>query len=253
MKASFLATFLLMSILMAYAVKKNSSTPALSGEYELTHYLAGSNWQTFSGTNSSINFDKKQKSMTLFVGCNRATGKFSQQKKQLHVGPLMSTKMFCEGIPEQEIFTIMESVTNFSVNANTITLYNGNKKIAALKKKEQRQEIKIADGVFQIESYRKNGAMVKMPAPTSTNITIEKERFYCNVGCNSMGADWFATDFNVRTLQIATTEMGCPGEIGKIEADIAALLSQLNRFTISASQLCFYNNDTLLMVMKRKS
>lgn len=191
--------------------------------------------------------------MTLYVGCNRATGKFIQQKKQLRIGPLMSTKMFCEGVPEQEIFTIMESVTNFNASGNTITLLNGNKKIATLKKKIQKQEILIADGVFQIESYRKNGAMANMQSPSSTNITIEKERFYCNVGCNSMGADWFATSFKVRTLQIAMTEMGCPGEIGKMEADIAALLSQLNRFTISESQLCFYNNNTLLMVMKRKS
>lgn len=252
MKASFLFSFFLMGILMAYAVKKNTSTPSLNGEYELTHFLSASGWQAFQGETSSVTFDKKQQLMSLYIGCNRAGGKFSQQKNQLHMGPLMSTKMFCEGVPEQEIFSLFESATRFTAKGTFITLYHGSKKIIALKKKDTQSKIKIADGVFQIESYLKNGAMVTMPTPASTNITIEKERFYANVGCNSMGADWFATGFNVRTLQIAMTEMGCLGEVGKIEIDIAALLARLNRFSVSESQMHFYENETLLMVMKRK-
>ena len=252
MKASFLFSFFVMGILMAYAVKKNTSTPSLNGEYELTHFLSASGWQAFQGEKSSITFDKKQQSMSLYVGCNRAGGKFTQQKNQLHMGPLMSTKMFCEGVPEQEIFSLFEAATRFTAKGNIITLYQGSKKIATLKKKVAAREIKIADGVFQIESYLKNGAMVKMPTPASTNITIEKERFYANVGCNSMGADWLAIGFKVRTLQIAMTEMACLGEVGNIEADIAALLSRLNRFSVSESQLSFFDNETLLMVMKRK-
>lgn len=70
---------------------------------------------------------------TGFGGCNRFNGSLTIfDGKKIKIEKLISTKMFCEGVPENEYMTVLRSATNFSVVDGKLQLKNDSNKVLAV-------------------------------------------------------------------------------------------------------------------------
>jgi heat shock protein HslJ len=62
--------------------------------------------------------------MSGFAGCNRVFGPISFSYNRIHIKPLASTKMYCEGTSsiENEIMTILEGNPIYNLKEGHLTL-----------------------------------------------------------------------------------------------------------------------------------
>ncbi|PHR91603.1 MAG: hypothetical protein COA69_10420 [Robiginitomaculum sp.] len=85
--------------------------------------LAGSEWGS-AVENQYIHFGSREK-LDGNGGCNRFSGSFAQDGTALKIGPLMSTKMACANLrDEQEFFQILENAKRIEVSHLTLVLKN---------------------------------------------------------------------------------------------------------------------------------
>jgi heat shock protein HslJ len=91
------------------------------GDKEFTNGLATLDINTVDNTGSG------------FGGCNRFNGSLTIfDGKRIKIEKVISTKMFCEGVPENEYMTALRSATNFSVVDGKLQLKDNSKKVIAV-------------------------------------------------------------------------------------------------------------------------
>ncbi len=56
-------------------------------------------------------------------GCNNFFGSYTTVGKSIRIGPLGSTKMYCEGVPEDEFFRALEGADSYSFEGDMLILY----------------------------------------------------------------------------------------------------------------------------------
>lgn len=55
-------------------------------------------------------------------GCNSYGGNVKMIEKSLEIGAIMSTKMYCDGVPESEFFRLLEGKLSYSIEGNNLKL-----------------------------------------------------------------------------------------------------------------------------------
>ncbi|WP_343564371.1 META domain-containing protein [Sphingobacterium sp.] len=109
----------------------------LSGTWELD-YISGARI-AFEGL-----YPNRKPTMTFNIAdgkvngnssCNNYNATFKVNGNQINFGPIMSTKMACEGNGEATFFSTLEKVNSYDVNENTLTLIMGDIAIMRLQRK----------------------------------------------------------------------------------------------------------------------
>lgn len=75
-----------------------------------------------------VNFDESTGNVSGHSGCNNFFGNYRTEGDKISIGPLGSTKMYCEGVPEEKFFEALESATSFRIEEEILYL-SGNGQI----------------------------------------------------------------------------------------------------------------------------
>ena len=131
---------ILYSILIVFMLSACSAgkTASIQGQWKLVSYGPPTS-QTVAvpDVETSIDFDPEGR-MSGNVGCNNFSGEYNMDGDMIMFGPVMSTRMFCKAVAEQEsggLVVLQESVS-VVVNGNiaTITSADGNSSIVLERK-----------------------------------------------------------------------------------------------------------------------
>ena len=125
-KASkFLSTFFVFSVIVLSACTSGERAPTSpTGEWILVSYGDASKpTPALPTVETSIHFNEGGK-FGGSVGCNSFRSGYKVVKSQITFGSIISTKMFCEGISEQEsavLAILTDKTVNFTVNGDELT------------------------------------------------------------------------------------------------------------------------------------
>ncbi len=87
----------------------------------------------FSRGLATIDLDPTANRVSGFGGCNNINGTLTiYDGKKIKMEKIISTKMFCEGVPENEYLTALRNTTNFSVVDNKLQLKDNTGKVLAV-------------------------------------------------------------------------------------------------------------------------
>lgn len=108
----------------------------LSGSWELDYIMEpGSTLESlFPGKRPTIVFDVANEKVSGNGGCNSFSGGVTLAGSGLKFGPLMSTKMACQGTAEDVFFKNIDRVTSYSATDNQLTLIADDIVVMRLKK-----------------------------------------------------------------------------------------------------------------------
>jgi heat shock protein HslJ len=82
---------------------------------------------------ATIDLDPTANRVSGFGGCNSINGTLTIfDGKKIKMEKIISTKMFCEGVPENEYLTALRNATNFSVVDNKLQLKDNTGKVLAI-------------------------------------------------------------------------------------------------------------------------
>jgi heat shock protein HslJ len=162
---------LILIFLSLFAVKtcdnhQNNITvqnPTLSGNYQI-NYIADLN---LNDHNLTIAFDDETKQVSGFSGCNRFSGTYTVKKNSLKMGPLASTKMFCDDSKnnmETKLLELLTKVDAFKTNGDSLSL-STNKNILIKANKTEKEEESIS---FEYSAHSRG---------TFKHIIISKKQF----------------------------------------------------------------------------
>ncbi len=70
-------------------------------------------------------------------GCNSFGGNAIVMDKTIEMSMFLSTKMYCEGVPEQEFFDLLEGTVDYTINNNELTFTKDHKIIMIFKLKRK--------------------------------------------------------------------------------------------------------------------
>jgi len=72
----------------------------------------------------TLNFDKAESRVSGNSGCNSMSGTFKVEEDKITFGPIMGTKMACEGSGENQFMTAFNTVQKFKLG-NKLYFYDG--------------------------------------------------------------------------------------------------------------------------------
>lgn len=77
-----------------------------------------------------LKFIDSNKTVTGFTGCNRLSGTYKVDNSELPFSPLITTKMFCEGVRENNFLKALDSINGFKIeNSKLLLLQNSATKL----------------------------------------------------------------------------------------------------------------------------
>ncbi|MFD0834527.1 META domain-containing protein [Mariniflexile aquimaris] len=141
----------------------DAQNTTLSGDYQI-NYIADLN---LNDHNLTIAFDAETKQVSGFSGCNRFSGTYTVKKNTLKMGPLASTKMFCDHSKnniETKLLELLSKVDTFKTNGDTLILAS-NKNILIKANKTEKEEESIS---FEYSAHSRG---------TFKHIIISKKQF----------------------------------------------------------------------------
>lgn len=107
----------------------NQAANALQGRWEL-NYVSGTSVsveELYRDRQPFINFDLAEQRVNGNSGCNSFSGPLKTNGNRIDfTGPMMMTKMFCDGGGEQIFMDALHKVTGYSItDGNTLNLISG--------------------------------------------------------------------------------------------------------------------------------
>ncbi len=71
----------------------------------------------------TLNLTNQKKELGGFTGCNRLSGSYETVENKLTFSPLAVTKMFCQGVNENEFLEALTGVNKFKIENLKLYLY----------------------------------------------------------------------------------------------------------------------------------
>lgn len=133
---------IILSVLISLNACCNSKTMAAKETNIMnlngTYHVKTLNINEVSANNMTINFNKEENIISGFSGCNRFSGTYSLENSLLKVGPLASTKMFCQDSHqiESEMQQALSIADEILIEDGVLKLLS-DKKIILMASKEQ--------------------------------------------------------------------------------------------------------------------
>lgn len=147
-------------------------TEILSGTYTIT--LTDNNLEL--PENMHLTFDEVESRVSGFAGCNNFSGKYSTNGNTIKIGPLMSTKMYCEKFMELETKTLntLAEVNAYAIKDGVLSLLNDDK---TLMEGTKDTSSKVAQGdEYTIEYIAQTRGSYKMISIKNNILSYQKER-----------------------------------------------------------------------------
>lgn len=118
------------------AAKKEAKTPEhlpLIGRWEISSFNGNDSVETiFNNRRPYINFSDSIQ-FNGNTGCNSISGDLTLNQNKITFKVLLSTKMFCINIPEDEFIRLLESINTFKIEKENLYLLKDNKLLLAFK------------------------------------------------------------------------------------------------------------------------
>jgi heat shock protein HslJ len=226
--------------------------------YMYRWYLAEINQKEVRSENSRsahLSFSPGQVSTVAgFTGCNRLSGTFElSEDHQIKFSPLAVTKMACLNNDQTEsLFLPALSATNgWSVENNTLLLYNGDKVVAKLIGVEA--ETAKLEGNWELNYI--SGARIAFEGlypdkkPT-IRFELGLSMISGNTSCNGFSSKYSLNGSNIKFDPPLSTMMACPGNG---EQTFTQMLQKVNKFALSDDNtLNFLIDDVAVMRLTKK-
>ncbi len=118
MKRHLVLGILLVTLFSACAKKAD-----LKNTWVMTEYLGSPiNTKVFSVKIPALILNPNEGNFAGNNGCNQFSGKMSVNDNTIQLEILLGTKMFCDGVPEQEFEAHLASVDNYKIKGNKLYL-----------------------------------------------------------------------------------------------------------------------------------
>nr|WP_321410302.1 META domain-containing protein [uncultured Carboxylicivirga sp.] len=141
MKYLFFATLSLLITTSCKTMQKNTDNTS-----EL--FLEGNQWEMISFQGQSIKeagfnmrtpvitINKAENKIGGNSGCNSFGGSITIKDTSIEFGPLMATKMYCDGVPEVEFFKILTGEVQYQLKDKNLTFSKNDVTVMEFKLKE---------------------------------------------------------------------------------------------------------------------
>lgn len=128
--------FILIFVLTVFFVSCNSSKNTSTKLYESSDEFSTIDgnwlllsWKTkenlpFFDLNKTPSIQVSKDKITGFGGCNRFNASISIDKSILQISKIAATRMFCEGVAENDFFSILREVNRFEIKENELFLFD---------------------------------------------------------------------------------------------------------------------------------
>jgi heat shock protein HslJ len=128
--------FILIFVLTFFFVSCNSSKNTSNELYESSDEVSTIDgnwlllsWKTkenlpFFDLNKTPSIQVSKDKITGFGGCNRFNASISIDKSILQISKIAATRMFCEGVAENDFFSILREVNRFEIKENELFLFD---------------------------------------------------------------------------------------------------------------------------------
>lgn len=188
-----------------------------------------------------------------FGGINQIGGAYQKNGDALRFSDLVSTLMggnAAESEVEQEFSSMLEQVTNYSVEGDELILRNEEKPIAWFKERSSaKPNFESVRGVTW-ELIELKGVVVDLePRPTLRFVDGNVEG---NGGVNQMGGTFNQTDDSLSFGPLRSTRRGGPPEAMQLEANFSRMLTAVDRFAIEDGNLCLSSANEVVAKFRRQ-
>lgn len=94
----------------------------IEGEWLLVSWQTKENTPFFE-TSKTPSIQIGDEKITGFGGCNRFSASIHIDNNKLQIGKVAATRMFCEGVPENDFFTLLSEVNRFERIDKKLSLF----------------------------------------------------------------------------------------------------------------------------------
>jgi heat shock protein HslJ len=122
-----LVVFIILFIFLnnLFAQEKKSDTFSIVGRWELTAINEQSiSKEIFTEGNPYIEIKDKDQVISGFTGCNVIRGQLTISGNKIKIEQLISSKRFCEGIPEHEILNAIKLADSYTIKGKMLFFLN---------------------------------------------------------------------------------------------------------------------------------
>lgn len=121
---SILSVMILQSCTTQTGTDNQTLNLEISGNYTL-EFADGINLnEGFPNKVPTLILESVSKKLTGNTGCNQMFGSFTTQQNKISFGEVGATKMYCEGVKENEYLVLLNQVDSYKLNNNQLTFLN---------------------------------------------------------------------------------------------------------------------------------
>lgn len=234
--------------------KKTNKQPSLNGSYTMMSHRSEGKLKNVNLTESNLVFNSSEKSISIFVGCNRLTAQYQTQlNKKLKFTLISSTRMACPNNFEDIFKSNLSTITNYTFKDDILNLYKGKILIMQLQRDKNHSvppTIVSLEGNYKLEQLYNGSNLVKGDFK-KTSFQITQNQINCSVGCNRIGGEFKTNDHKILPLKLMMTEMYC-ADVDALEKQFVDALNQIDQYKLNDNILTFSVQNKILMILKRK-
>ncbi|MBS2097412.1 META domain-containing protein [Carboxylicivirga linearis] len=141
MKNLFLAVLSVFIMTSCKTMQKNTQSASElfteDNQWEMTLFQGQTIEEAgFNQKTPHITINKAESKIGGNSGCNSFGGNITIKEDAIEFGPLMSTKMYCDGVPEVEFFQILTGEVVYSIKGKTLLFTKEGKTVMEFQLKE---------------------------------------------------------------------------------------------------------------------
>jgi len=182
------------------------------------------------------------------AGCNTIGGTYRVEGGVLIFEGGGMTEMGCD--PDRHaqddwLSGLLGSRPMISLAANELTITAGGTVVELLDREIADPDLPLAGTLWTVESVISGDAVSSIPAgATATILFGEDGRVELNAGCNSGSGRFEVSGETLRLVDVAVTDMACPGAAGELEAIVLPILgAEALSYAIEAGSLTLMAGD----------
>jgi heat shock protein HslJ len=201
-----------------------------NGNEAVVGMIAGSEVTLNFGTDSQVNGS---------AGCNRYSGPYQSQDKELKVGQLVTTMMMCaspEGVMEQETKYVaaLQNAATYSIDGNMLTIRDAGGATQVIATPAAASS-GLGGTAWTVINYNNgNEAVVGMIAGNEVTLNFGTDgQVNGSAGCNRYAGPYQSQDAALKVGPLASTMMACASPEGVMEQETKYLAALQNAATYS--------------------
>ncbi len=282
MKKIFLAVLVCVISISSFG-RRMSPLSQLAGTWAIQQMVINNKLQSTAKDNNVLTLNAGG-TLTANFDCNTINNSISTKgTNKLEIGMGISTKMACGGrkdVLENNYGKVIETVNNFTLKGNTLTLFKDKKKIMVLQKyvpkeskaintkkmdtkKEEPVAIKVAtidygtplQGKWRVIQYNRNGTIIETKNGDKTRITFtdkNEQSFIFNAGCDPIDGRYFMDggDNNLKMIfNSALNISSCAQK--EVEADFYTILLKTTMAKVDGNHAYIYAGETMTIMLEK--